>query len=200
MRKKVLLAAAPSLVVFSALLPMCFAIAQKAGPDNAPLHDGAHDFDFEPGAWKVHVERLAYGSSGSPRWDQWDGVSHCRKVWAGKANLVELEADGPAGHLEFLSLRLYNPGSQQWSLYYARSERGQLATASIGEFRNGRGEFYDQETYQGRMVLMRGVLTHSSERSVRFEQAFSVDGGKTWELNFTEQFTRLSDDGMAAKH
>jgi hypothetical protein len=178
-------------LLYIAALLMPATRAQQPVP--ALPHDGSHDFDFELGTWKVHVERLVAPLTGSTTWSHWDGVSHVRKVWGGKANLVELEADGPSGHIEFLSLRLYNPRSRQWSLHYATSANGELATPSIGDFRDGRGEFYDQETHDGRAILVRGVLTHSGPDSAHFEQSFSTDGGRTWEVNVREQFTRLAN-------
>lgn len=146
--------------------------------------DGQHDFDFEFGTWKTHLSRLEHPLSGSSSWVRYEGTSVVRKIWNGKANLVELVADGPAGHLEVLSLRLYNPQSRQWSLYSANSRTGTLSVPVIGEFRNGRGEFYDQETFNGRAILVRNVWSDITPTSCRFEQAFSDDGGRTWETNW----------------
>ena len=71
--------------------------------------DGQHDFDFEIGTWKTHVRRLVHPLTGSKTWVEMDGTTVVRKVWNGRGNLVELAADGPSGHFEGLSLRLYNP-------------------------------------------------------------------------------------------
>src|SRR5262245_9164413 len=122
-------------------------------PTAAPTparRDGQHDFDFEIGTWKTHVSRLQHPLSGSTTWVEYDGTSVVRKVWNGRANLLELEVEGPSGHIEGLSLRLYNPQSHQWSLNFSNSSGGTLAQPTIGEFKNGRGEFYDQETLDGR--------------------------------------------------
>ena len=116
-----------------------------------------------------------------------------RKVWDGRGNLAETEADGPAGHLELLSLRLYNPQSHQWSLNFSASSGGTLGTPMIGEFKNGRGEFYDQETLNGKTILIRFVISDVTPNSSRSEQAFSDDGGKTWEVNLIITFTRVPD-------
>jgi hypothetical protein len=116
-----------------------------------------------------------------------------RKVWNGRANLVELVADGPAGHFEGLSLRLYNPQSRQWSLNFASASGGALGQPTIGGFKNGRGEFYDQETYDGRAILVRFVIFDIASDSCRFEQSFSDDGGKTWEVNWKAVDTRVKD-------
>jgi hypothetical protein len=106
--------------------------------------DGQHDFDFEIGTWKTHLRRLLHPLTGSTTWVEYEGISVVRKVWNGRANLLELKADGPAGHFEGLNLRLYNPQSHQWSLNFANSNDGILSQPTIGEFKNGRGEFFDQ--------------------------------------------------------
>ena len=107
---------------------------------------------------------------------------------------MELEVDGPTGHIQGLSLRLYNPQSRQWSLNFASSSGGTLSVPTIGEFKNGRGEFYDQESFNGRTILVRNVFSDITPNSYRFEQAFSDDGGKTWEVNWIAIDTRVKDE------
>jgi hypothetical protein len=156
--------------------------------------DGQHDFDFEIGTWKTHLRRLVHPLTGSTTWVEYEGTTVVRKVWNGHANLIELEADGPGGHFEGLNLRLYNPESHQWSLNFANSKGGGMSQPTIGEFKNGRGEFFDQETLNGRAVLVRFVISDITPNSCRFEQAFSEDGGKTWEVNWIATDTRVKDE------
>jgi hypothetical protein len=159
----------------------------------APLQGVAqqHDFDFELGAWKTHLSRLVHPLTGSTTWVDYDGTTRVRPVWNGRANLLELEADGPSGHIEALSLRLYNPESHQWSINFANSKGGTLGTPTIGEFKHRRGEFYDQETLNGRSILVRFVISDITATSCHFEQAFSDDGGKSWEVNWIATDTRI---------
>jgi hypothetical protein len=156
--------------------------------------DGQHDFDFEIGTWRTHLKRLQHPLTGSSAWVEYEGTTTVRKVWNGRANLVELEADGPAGHFEGLSLRLYNPESHQWSLNFASSKGGTMSQPTIGEFKNGRGEFFDQETFNGRAIFVRFIISDITPNSCRFEQAFSDDGGKTWEVNWIATDTRVTAD------
>jgi len=156
--------------------------------------DGQHDFDFEIGTWKTQLRRLQRPLSGSTTWVEYEGTTIVRKVWNGRANLVELKVDGPAGRIEGLSLRLYNPQSRQWSLNFANINDGTLVPPSIGEFKDGRGEFYNQDTFNGRSILVRFVITKITQDSYRFEQSFSEDGGKTWEVNWIAIDTRLRQD------
>jgi hypothetical protein len=168
--------------------------AAAAGKDAGAPRDGQHDFDFEIGTWKTHLSRLQHPLSGSTKWVEYDGSTTVRKVWNGRANLVELEADGVAGHIEALSLRLYNADSRQWSLNFANSAGGALGPPTIGEFHDQRGEFYDQENLNGRAILVRFVISDITPTSCRFEQAFSDDGGKTWEVNWIAADTRVAGE------
>jgi hypothetical protein len=181
------------------LLALCaLGLAAQTGASAAaatapPRRDGQHDFDFEIGTWKTHVSRLVHPLTGSTTWAEYDGTSVVRKIWNGRANLVELDVAGPAGRIEGLSLRLYNPESRQWSLNFCNSRVGTLSQPTIGEFRDGRGEFYDQETLDGRAILVRFVISDVKPDSARFEQAYSDDGGKTWEVNWLATDTRVKD-------
>ena len=170
------------------LFPALPALAQQQATGSpvtaAAVHDGQHDFDFEIGTWKTHLKRLVHPLSGSNEWTEYEGTTIVRKVWNGRANLVELVADGPAGHFEGLNLRLYNPQSRQWSLNFANAASGALSQPTIGEFKDGRGEFYDQEDFNGRAVLVRFLILPVDADTIRFEQAFSDDGGRTWEVNW----------------
>jgi hypothetical protein len=152
---------------------------------------GEHDFDFEIGLWKTHIARLVHPLSGSTTWVEYDGTSFVRKVWNGRANLLELQVTGPAGHIEALSLRLYSPGARQWSLNFSNSAVGMLGQPTVGEFHDGRGEFYDQEAFDGRVILVRFVVSDIKPDSCHFEQSFSSDGGRSWEVNWIATDTRL---------
>jgi hypothetical protein len=155
--------------------------------------DGQHDFDFEIGTWKTHVKRRLRPLTGSTNWVEYEGTSVVRKVWNGRANLLELVMDGPAGHFEGLSLRLYNPETHQWSLNFSNANSGTMSPPTIGGFKNGRGEFFNQETLNGRAIFVRFIISDITPNSAHFEQSFSDDGGKTWEVNWIATDTRIKD-------
>ena len=160
------------------------------GQIRATERDGQHDFDFNFGTWKTHVSRLVHPLAGSTTWTEYDGISVVRKVWNGRASLFELEVEGPAGHIEGVGLRLYNPQSHQWNLNWANSSVGMLDGGMIGEFKDGHGDFYGTDTFNGQSILVRNGFSNITPNSSRFEQAFSADGGKTWETNWIMTFTR----------
>jgi len=181
-------------------MPVAFGQTPPQSPTTAPVvapRDGQHDFDFEIGTWRTHLRRRVKPLTGSNEWFEMEGITTVRKVWNGRANLVELVADGAGRHLEALSLRLYNPEARQWSLNFSNVASGELAKPTVGEFRNGRGEFYSQETYNGRTILVRFVISDIKADSVRFEQAFSDDYGKTWEVNWIATDTRIPEEPAA---
>ena len=187
-----------SLLAIFALAVFCpgHAIAQQnSDAKKVPeLRDGQHDFDFEIGSWKLHLKRLLHPLTGSTTWVEFDGAVVARKIWDGRANLDEFQADNSSGHIEGLTLRLYSPESHQWSLYWASSKAGTLAgPPQVGEFKDGRGEFYCQDTYNGRMILIRYAWSDITPNSAHFEQAFSDDGGKTWEVNWITDQTRVKE-------
>jgi len=169
--------------------------------DNARREgDAQHAFDFDLGTWRTHSRRLLHPLTGSTTWVEMDGVTVVKPVWGGKANLAELEADGPQGHLELLSWRLYDPTAQQWNLNFATSGVGILNVSGdaqsvpmIGRFVGKRGEFYDQEPYNGRTIWVRFVIEPLSATTAHSEQAFSDDNGRTWEVNWINDYTRLPD-------
>ena len=164
-----------------------------ASAQATPLRDGAHDFDFLIGNWKAHVRRLPDRLVGSTTWVEYDGISNHKKILDTKANFEEFEVDNPEKHLHIKgqTLRLYSPDSHQWSIYTLDLDKGALNLPPVvGQFTGNRGEFYDQEQYKGRAILVRYVWLNISPKSARMEQSFSPNGGKTWETNWICELTR----------
>lgn len=193
--RRVLLTCALALM----LLPLPGMAQQGSGTSatdvqsSAEKRDGRHDFDFAIGTWKTQLRRLVKPLTGSTTWVELQGTTVVRKVWDGRANLAELTLDTADGPIHVLSLRLYNPQARQWSLNAANASGGTLSVPTVGEFKDGRGEFYDQEVFEGRTILVRNVWSDITADSCRFEQSFSDDGGKTWEVNWIAVDTRVKD-------
>jgi hypothetical protein len=188
----------PQLSVFAitCLLAIPFVVIRAQSSPSAqptPQHDGSHDFDFLIGDWKAHVKRLPDRLVGSNHWVEYDGISRHKKILDSNSNFEEFEVDSPKDHLHIKAqtLRLYNPESRQWSIYLLDVDKGTLDLPPvIGEFNGRRGEFYDQEKWKGRAILVRYVWTDVSPQSARMEQSFSADGGKTWEVNWICELSR----------
>jgi glucose/arabinose dehydrogenase len=179
--------AAPARERTRASLPSAASSAQ------ATARDGRHDFDFEIGTWRTRLSRLVRPLSGSTTWATYEGTSVVRQVLNGRSNLVELTVEGRAGRIEGLSLRLYEPEPARWTIHYANSRDGLLTPPVSGRFANGRGEFFGPDTLNGRPILVRFVISDIRPNSCHFEQAFSADEGKTWEVNWIATDTRVPD-------
>lgn len=166
-----------------------FSFTGKAQPASGS-HDGSHDFDFNIGTWKTHITRSLHPLTGSKETMKLEGTVTVRKVWGGKAELEEIEADGPKGHWEGLTLFLYNPQSHKWSQNYAGASDGTLETPDIGEFKNGIGVLYSHEIDNGKNVLVRGTWSQIKPNSHQYKIELSADGGKTWETSFLANLER----------
>ena len=177
----------------AALFAAFLAFQPLAGIAAEP-HDGAHDFDFNFGTWHTHIKRLTKPLTGSADFVELDGTVTVRKVWDGRAQLEEIEVDGPNGHMQGTTLFLYNPEAHQWSQIYASSKTGTLEPPMIGEFKNGKGELYGPDTLGSRTILTRGIWSDIKPDSHHFEIDFSDDGGKTWETVFSAALTRVTVD------
>ena len=156
-----LLRRVPAFLVFFApffLHPIAANSQTPASPQAASSRDGMHDFDFEDGTWKIHLKRLQHPLTGSHTWTEFDGTTTTRKLWNGGAHIEEFETEGSSGHVEGLTLRIY-----------------------------------DQEPYNGRMIFVRFLWSGITSNSAHFEQSFSDDGGKTWEVNWITDQTRVSE-------
>jgi hypothetical protein len=156
----------------------------------APVADGAHDFDFDIGVWRTHIRRILNPFAGDHQAIELDGTVTVRKVWGGRASLEEVEVDGPSGHWEGMNLFLYNPQARQWSQSFSNSKVGVLGAPFVGEFKNGRAEFFAPDTVDGRAVLLRAVWSNIDANAHDYAESFSDDGGRTWRLSFTAHLTR----------
>jgi hypothetical protein len=154
--------------------------------------DGQHDFDFEFGRWTAKLTRRLRPLTGSEEWVAYEGTSVVHPLWQGKANAGELDVNGPAGRIEGLTLRLYDPATRRWTVRFASSRDGELTPGLVGGFTDGRGEFHDQETLDGRPICVRFVFSELTANTFRFEQAFSPDEGRTWEVNWVATFSRVA--------
>lgn len=148
------------------------------------------DFDFLIGTWNVRNRRLKRPLSGSTDWYEFESTSKAQKIWGGLANMDEFNGDSPLGLIQGMTVRLFDPQTKQWRLYWANRKDGQFGVPTIGSFVDGRGEFFDQELFEGRSIFVRYIWCDGTHDSCRWEQAFSADGGKTWETNWIMDFTR----------
>ena len=181
-------------LAMAALLIACPAAAQEKFTPPPAGPDGAHDFDFLIGSWKAHLRRRLDPLSNPDIWVDYDGTSVTRHVLGSNANLEAFDVDSPASrlHIHAETLRLYDIKTHQWAIYLLDVTKGTLGLpATVGVFTDGRGEFFDQEVWRGRWIEVRYQWTHADPGEAHMEQAFSTDGGKTWEVNWVCELTRV---------
>jgi hypothetical protein len=155
------------------------------------MSDSQHDFDFLFGDWTIRNRRLKDALADSSEWVEFDASGFCRPIWNGLAHYDEFDApETPWGHIQGMTLRLLDPKSRQWTIYWANRNNGRLDPPMTGGFSDGVGEFYDQELFHGRMIYVRFIWSNISATTARWEQAFSENGGKSWETNWVMDFTR----------
>ena len=182
-----------ALFVLSAVLSLASHAQTASNPANLPQRDGSHDFDFLIGNWKAHVRCLPDRLNNSTAWVEYDGISNHKKILDSNSNFEEFDVTSTDKklHIKAQTLRLYNPTSRQWSIYLVDVDNGTLSLPPmVGSFNGKRGEFYDQEDFKGRAILVRYLWLDISPTSARMEQSFSPDGGKTWEVNWICELSR----------
>jgi hypothetical protein len=150
--------------------------------------------DFEPllGSWNYHLKRRLKPLTGSTQWVDLRGRGQCMPLWHGRAQLDSFNAEGSTGHIEGLTLRLYNPKTHEWRLYWANSKDGLIVVPQIGQFKAGHGEFYAQDTLDDKSILVKFDWSALTSASPHFEQSFSNDGGKNWEGNWITDQIRVN--------
>jgi hypothetical protein len=165
---------------------------EPASPAPVAERDGSHHFDPLLGRWKYHLKRRLKPLTGSNAWIDLEGTGLCRKIWDG-AMVEQAVFDGAGTHIEGVVVRLYDPQSHQWRLYWANRKNGILDPPQVGQFKDGRGEFFAQDTIDGKVLLVRFAWTNLDTKAPHFEQSYSADGGKTWEVNWITDQTKIVD-------
>jgi hypothetical protein len=153
------------------------------------------DFDFWMGEWTVHNRRLRERLAGSDEWEEFEARSSAWKILDGFGNADEFRTDYAGGFVG-MSFRFFDPTTRQWSIYWADSRRpGFLDPPVIGSFSGGTGAFEGDDAFDGRPIRVRFIWSRVDTPTPRWEQAFSEDGGETWEPNWVMDFTRAGGDG-----
>ena len=153
----------------------------------------ARDFDFFMGSWQVHNSRLRERLSGSDEWDEFEATSVARPLLDGLGNEDEFRTDFAGGFIG-MSFRFFDPENERWSIYWADTRHsGELDPPVFGAFSGDTGIFEGEDTFDGRPILVRFTWSGATTGTPRWEQAFSEDGGESWETNWTMDFTPLED-------
>jgi hypothetical protein len=151
--------------------------------------DGSHDFDFLIGSWKTQQHKLKKRLANNNEWTTFESELRVKKLPAGMGNIDELDMPNATG----LTIRLYNPKTQLWSIYWIASNDPVMdQNPVVGRFNGPVAEFFADDVQEGKKVVVRYTWTKIGENQASWAQAFSPDGGKSWETNWKAEFTRVA--------
>ncbi len=172
--------------------PLPAAIPASTYPVSPTTRDGRNDFNFEFGTWRTHYRILRKRLAGSHDWYDCYGTSMTRPFWNGGGNLEDGDLKCPDRYIGGLALRFYDERTHQWSIWWATRELAVAPPQQVGHFdANGVGRFYAYDSWHGTPVINRFQWTKINGNP-HFEQAYSTDHGKTWEVNWTTDYQRVS--------
>lgn len=161
------------------------------------FQDGRADFDFIIGRWDIRHRRLRESLKGSTSWEEFKGTAVDHKIAGGWGSVSEVKMQRAAGTVEAFSTRIFDPESGEWSIYYIggtpEGTTGSYALPMIGGFQQERGTFYAHDIFAGKHILCRWLWSDITPTSCHWEQAFSVDGGNTWETNWVMDLERQNE-------
>jgi hypothetical protein len=147
-----------------------------------------NEFDFLIGSWNVANRQLTKPLTGSDEWETFPSTVVCQGIFNGGGNTEEITF--PTRGTRGYTLRLFDVERKEWSLYWASSKTGLLYPPVVGTFTDGRGEFFGDDTHEGRPIRAKFIWSDITANSARWEQQFSIDGEQTWETNWVMEFTR----------
>jgi hypothetical protein len=165
--------------------------AGAVGAHGAHGANGARDFDFWMGAWNIHNRRLRKRLEGCGEWEEFAATGVTRSILGGAGNEDEFHTDHDGGFIG-MSFRFYDPATGRWSIYWADNRRCILGPPVVGAFVGDTGVFFGDDTFAGRPIRVRFIWSRVTSASPRWEQAFSENGGRTWETNWIMDMTRAA--------
>jgi hypothetical protein len=149
------------------------------------------DFDYFLGDWKVTHRRLAQRLVGSNEWEEYEGTTRCQAILGGIANFNDNITHRAGATYRSLGLRAFDANTKLWTDWSLDGRNAtQVTVDGVGQFAHGIGTFFADDTFAGKPVRVRGTFTPVSTGSARWEQAYSPDGGRTWETNYIMLYTR----------
>jgi hypothetical protein len=173
-------------------LLLCAICAIPAGAAPPPVRDGSHDFDFWFGQWNGVHHKLKQRLANSSEWEDFTGTAIARPLLGGRANTDENVFHSGKEGAGGIAFRLYDPQQDLWSIYWIGTTSYTVDAPMVGRFVNGVGTFYGDDTWQGKPVRVRFIWSKIDLTHCHWEQAYSADGGKSWETNWLMDFTRTA--------
>ncbi len=152
--------------------------------------DASHDFDFLCGHWRIENECLLKRLENCTEWEKFAALGEAKPILGGIGNIDTFVPDTWRPGFIGMTLRLFNPASQQWSIYWMSNQTGKLEPPVVGGFQDGVGIFEGDDLLEGRPIRVRFIWSEITADSARWHQAFSDDDGQTWETNWIMRFSK----------
>jgi len=149
-----------------------------------------HDFDFLVGGWKIRNRKLKEPLTGRAEWEEFDATQDLRQILLGAGNFDIFSTKFGDKPFEGYTLRLFDPKTRLWTIYWADSNEGKLDGGKVGSFDGDTGEFFARDVFDGQNVIVKFLWTKRNPEAPVWSAAFSVDEGKTWEWNWYAHFSR----------
>ncbi len=149
-----------------------------------------NDFDFMVGKWKIHNRKLKKRLNNCDEWLEFEARQEFKKILNGFGNIDSFKTEFDGKPFEGMTLRLFNPLTKLWSIYWADSNAVVLDVPQIGSFNDNIGEFFARDTFEGKPIIVKFNWDKTNRNEPIWSQAFSADEGKTWEWNWYMYFTK----------
>ena len=150
-----------------------------------------HDFDFLVGGWKVRNRKRKEPLAGRDEWEEFDATQNLRQILHGSGNFEVFSTELDGKPFEGFTLRLFDPQTRLWTIYWADSNAAKLDGGKVGSFDGDTGEFFSREVVSGKNVIVRFSWHKRDPDAPVWSAAFSVDEGRTWEWNWYAHFSRV---------
>ena len=148
------------------------------------------DFSFQDGHWRVHHRKLRKRLAGNNDWYEFAGTTTAGPLMGGLAGYEDNFLDDPMGPYRAEGLRRLDPRTGLWSIWWWDGRFSDINPPVTGRFADGVGTFLGETMLNGQTVTVRYIWDMPEAGIPRWQQAFSPDGGTTWETNWFMEFRR----------
>jgi len=155
----------------------------------ASKNSSKHDFDYLVGHWNIRNRTLKEQLVGSDEWEEFDATQELRPILLGQGNFDIFRTQLGGKPFEGLTVRLFDPQTRLWTIYWADSKEVNLDEGKVGSFDGDEGDFFGREIINGKNVIVRFHWEKRDAKAPIYSRAFSADAGRTWEWNWYSTFS-----------
>lgn len=150
------------------------------------------DFDFYIGKWRIKNRKLKSRLTNCNEWIEFEATQTDYKALNGLANMDHFYATLNGKPFEGMTVRLFDPKTRLWSIYWADSNTGRLDKPVVGSFEKNIGLFYTTDVHEGKEIIMLFQWDKTDKDNPVWSQAYSADKGLSWEWNWHMYMSRMN--------